>query len=211
MIKIKYDCPESNSEMVKTECGFYCSSCSQDVYDFTESSSHEIAQIKRNNPSITCGVFTNEQAVINVRSKVQNIFRLAFAAIFVLGLNITSLFGQEANMESSAIVTEISVSNENIFITGTLKSEKGKQLEGWVSYYFGEESYSINTDADGNFSIELPKEALGQKLTMSFSAGGYHLKQVELELKTAKCYTYQIELKKYKRPLLRRNQIRGRF
>ncbi|NOQ74220.1 MAG: hypothetical protein GQ574_19585 [Crocinitomix sp.] len=212
MIKIKYDCPESDDAMSKTDCGFYCSSCSQEVFDFREKSSEEIALIKAENPSVSCGMFTAEQAVVDNRAQVHNVFKMAFAAIFLLGFNVTMLFGQSHNLESNLIVTTTEVTSSSIFISGTLKNEKGDQIEGSVTCYYGSESMEIETDDEGNFKVELPREAIGVKVELIFASHGYLLKSITIEPKASKCYTYQIELKKYKRPLLRRNRmIRGRF
>lgn len=212
MINIKYDCPEANSEMAKTDCGFYCSSCSQEVYDFREKSIEEIAHIRANNPSVSCGIFTAEQAVINNRSGISNLFRIAFAAIFVLGLNVSTLFAQSIDQGANAIETTVEVITTNVFISGALKDEKGNRIAGWITCYYGEEVVSIDTDNDGNFEIELAKEVIGQTVVFSFSASGYHIKEIELVPKSSKCYTYQIELKQYKKPFLKRNRmIRGRF
>ena len=211
MIKIQYDCPESNSEMVKTDNGFYCKSCSKEVFDFTEKTKEEIAEINAKNPSISCGVFTIEQAVVDTRSRVQNIFRMAFAAIFVFGLNVSMIFGQDVNSESTAVLTKTEVSVDGVFISGELKDEKGNAIEGWIIYFYGDESISIDTDAEGKFKIELPQEAIGQTINVSFYARGYHLKELEIELKAAKCYTYQIELKKYNERLLQNRRTRGMY
>ncbi|MFT5819333.1 MAG: hypothetical protein ACI8ZM_000556 [Crocinitomix sp.] len=212
MIKIKYDCPESDVAMTKIECGVYCSSCGKQVYDFREKSMEEIALIKANNPSISCGMFTEEQAVVDSRVQVRNIFRMAFAAIFVLGLNVTMLFGQSDNLETNFIVTSTEIADASVFINGTLKSEKGDALAGSVTYYFGDESVTFETDEDGKFKVELPRKVIGQKVELIFAAHGYLLKSITIALKASKCYTYQIELKKYKRPLLRKNRmLRGRF
>ncbi len=212
MIKIKYNCPESDSAMSKTNCGFYCSSCSQDVFDFTEKSDDEIADLRANNPSISCGIFTAEQAVVDNRVRVRNLFRMAFAAIFVLGLNVSTLFGQTDNSVSDLKITTTEVTNESVFISGTIKSEKGNQIFGWISCSYGDEVVSIDSDEDGNFKIELPKDVIGHSVVLSIYASGYHLKEIELIPNSSKCYTYQIELKKYKKPFLRKNRmVRGKF
>jgi hypothetical protein len=196
MIKIKYSCPESSSEMQDTSCGKFCSSCQQIVYDFREKSQEEIIEIRANNPSVKCGLFTREQASVDSRTAVQNVFRMAFAAIFVLGFNATMLFGQTVNtiaLNDATVAVTDTVANK-IIISGTVTNENGVGIAAEVKYFFNDEYVIIKTDEQGQFEFELPEGLLGQKINLQFYAKGFkHVYITTTNLK-AKCYKHLIRL-----------------
>ena len=116
MIQIKYDCPESVDLMPKTDCGIYCGSCARNIYDFRGKSLDEIAKIRTSNPEISCGVFDSQTASSDTRTTVQNVFRIAFAAIFILGFNVLTLFGQSPEIYDDSVKYSEIVSQKAIII-----------------------------------------------------------------------------------------------
>ncbi|MFT5819332.1 MAG: hypothetical protein ACI8ZM_000555 [Crocinitomix sp.] len=205
MIKIKYNCPESSAEMLETSCGKFCNSCQREVHDFRENSIEEIIQIKANNPSIKCGMFTSQQAVVDARTAVQNVFRMAFAAIFILGFNTTMLFGQTSQTVSDSSTTTIQSENK-IIINGSVSDHIGFALKSQIKYSIGDEYFIIETNDEGIFEFELPIELIGKNILLQFYAEGYGDKYITTEALLAKCYQYNIRLGE-KKGFSRKNRV----
>ena len=209
MIQIKYDCPESVQEMPASDCGLYCASCAKNIFDFRGKTQDEISKIRLENPSINCGVFDAESASADSRTTVQNIFRIAFAAIFVLGFNVSTLFGQNLdNLDTTVKYSE--VVSPNAYIMGTVVNHHGKAMQVKVSYTIeGEETISFETLKDGRFEFELPAEHLGKRVHIAISADGFYSKYVTVDELKSKCHTFEVELTKAKKYRGRRRQISG--
>lgn len=205
MIEMLYTCPENLDKMGKTDCGLYCDSCKKEVFDFTGKSLGEIAKIQDEDPSISCGVFDSEVVVENPRTVVQNIFRIAFAAVFVLGLNVSMLFAQSPAEADNIIVKETVEARES-FITGQVFNHNGKAIAATISYYLGDEKVEFYTEKDGTFKIEIPADYAGTKLYIDFHAKGMSMQHMTIEQLSGKCYTYEIHLQKVKR---RKYRYRG--
>ncbi|NOQ74221.1 MAG: hypothetical protein GQ574_19590 [Crocinitomix sp.] len=196
MIKIKYNCPESSAEMTETNCGKFCNSCQPEVHDFRKNSIEEIIQIRADNPSVKCGMFTSQQAVVDSRTAIQNVFRMAFAAIFILGFNTTMLFGQ-INTASDSLNTITETVTNKIIISGVLTDQNGGKITGKIKYTIGEEAVTVETNDQGQFEFELRHDLLGKKIVLRFYSHGYATKYITTTTELqAKCHTYQIELVK---------------
>jgi hypothetical protein len=121
---------------------------------------------------------------------------MAFAAIFVFGLNASMLFGQTANpisLNDSMVTVTDTVANK-IIVSGTVTNENGVGINAEVKYFYNEEYFVIKTDAQGQFEFEMPSALLGRKVNLQFYATGYkHVYVTTTDLK-AKCYRYLIRL-----------------
>ena len=216
MIEIKYNCPESFDDMPKKGCELYCSVCDKNVHDFRGKTLDEIQKIKAKNPSIDCGVFDKEVSYVDTRSRVSQMFRIAFAAIFVLGFNAASLFGGQfdpVEIEASSILVEEKVAEE-IFIEGTIVNHRNKPLSAKIYCTVGEEQHEFLSAEDGTFKIQFDREYIGKNMTISFYADGMYSKSVFIDALVAKCYVYEIQMEKYKRPkrrYRRRHAYGGKF
>lgn len=116
MIEMEFNCPESLNSMPKNDQGFYCQSCSKTIVDFTGKSNKEISEIIQRNSGKTCGVLRKNQVLNPFQSQINSLFRLAFSAVFVLGLSSANLFGQEE--VSPPIVTKIKTDTiEDVYYT----------------------------------------------------------------------------------------------
>ena len=198
MIKLGYDCPEEVEKMPESSCGFFCDACQRDVYDFRGKTFSEIQQIRKDDPSIKCGVFDDEVVYEDSRTIVNTLFRIAFAAVFILGFNASMLFGQtRVNYPEDAQRTE--VSSEKIIIKGTVTNTKGKAInDAVINYYVGEEILELTVNKDGEFTFELPTNLKGEYFYFDVQAKGWssHYEGIDqLEMKT---YSFKIQLEKYK-------------
>lgn len=199
MIHLQYDCPEDIVNLPKNDCGFYCEACKKNVFDFRGKSLVEIAKLKSDNPTVSCGVFDAEVVKEDNRTAVQNIFRIAFAAIFVMGFNASILFSQSVNDVDANVQLLEEVKSENAYLTGTVYNQRGKAVSATLSYYINDERIEVKTDENGKFKIELPSEVLGKAFGIDVSAEGMYAKYLSIPLIESKCYTYEINLDKIKR------------
>jgi len=209
MIQISYDCPESVSDMPKTECGLYCKTCSKDIYDFRGKSIDEISKIRLEDPTISCGVFDKEVASADTRTTVQNFFRIAFAAIFVLGFNASTLFSQSIdNLDSSVQYTEVQA--EQALVTGEIKNHHNRPLQATVKYTVkGMEAVEIEVTKDGKFEFQLDREHLGKKVYLTVSAEGFYTKYLTIDALSMKCHTFEVQMTKAKKYRGRRRHTAG--
>ncbi len=211
MINIKYNCPESAQGMSATGCGKFCASCQQEVYDFRKNTVEEINQIKSENPAIKCGIFTQAQAKVDARTAVQNIFRLAFAAIFLLGFNASMLFGQTTAVVNDTLQKETQVVSGKIIIKGTITDYNGFALKAQVKYFIGDDYFIIETDEEGNFEFELPEELLSQRVLLQFYSEGMEYKYITTDIIQAKCYYFHVQLGEKKRFKNKNRVLMGYF
>lgn len=211
MIKIKYNCPESAEGMSATSCGKFCTSCQQEVYDFRKNTVEEINQIKSENPEIKCGIFTQAQAKVDARTTTQNIFRLAFAAIFLLGFNASMLFGQTTAVVNDTLQKETQVVSGKIIIKGTITDYNGFAVKAQVKYFIGDDYFIIETDEEGNFEFELPEELLSQRVLLQFYSEGMEYKYITTDIIQAKCYYFHVQLGEKKRFKNKNRVLMGYF
>jgi hypothetical protein len=195
--------------MEPTESGLYCESCAKNIVDFRGKSVEEISKIRTENPRISCGVFDSEAASADSRTSVQNIFRIAFAAIFVLGFNVTTLFGQSLDASYTSVkYTEVVAQNASIM--GAVINHHGKPLAAKVAYKIkGGETISFETLKDGLFEFELPALHLGKQVYISIMAEGFYTKYLSIDNLTSKCHIFEAQLSKAKKPKRRNRHVSG--
>jgi len=212
-IQLKYDCPESLTGMPKTDCGFYCSSCDKEVHDFRGKSLATIDRIKSEGNGIHCGIFDANQIRTDVKSKFDSIFRVAFVAVFILGFNSSFLYSQgNCAAERSSLVSQQMESN-TIQISGIIYNHKSKPVRGLVTYHFKNDlSIDLIANEKGEFIINLPADALGELLYLSFKYKGMYERFDSVYLVEPKTYFLEIHLNKVrKRRKPKRVHMMGKF
>jgi hypothetical protein len=199
MIDIKYSCPETLDNMPKTECGFYCKICEKDVFDFRGKTFGEIQKIKREQ-NTQCGVFDEQMASERTTSKVQLIFRIAIAAVFVFGFNTGILFSQTKihYPADTAAIEELKV--DSVLIKGTVFNHKKKPIKASYTYYDGLNNHSIETDEKGNYQLMLPREVLDDSsfFYLNFYADEMESQYLNITLGEGKVFTIDVHMIKYK-------------
>ena len=197
--------------MPKKDCDLYCQTCVKNIYDFRGKNLDEISKIRRANPEISCGVFDAEVASADSRTTVQNIFRIAFAAIFVLGFNISTLFAQPTDrFDTSVKYTEVVAGSA--FVMGQVLNHNGKPIQATVSYSLDNgENVTFETGKDGKFEFELPADFIGQKVYITLTTDGFYSKYLTIDELSNKCHSFEVQLSKVKKHRGRRKYIAGYF
>ncbi|MBD3638603.1 MAG: hypothetical protein HUJ25_14715 [Crocinitomicaceae bacterium] len=208
-IRIQYSCPEHVENMPKTDCGYFCDACQRNVFDFTGKTEVEIAQITAENPEIKCGVFDSEMVHEDPRTWVRDVFRIAFAAVFVLGFNASLLFGQTKIHYDSTIVQQEVVTSQKIIVKGVVQSgKKGPIKRAVINYYIGKEVVELKVNKEGEFEFELPAEYVGRAFYFDIQARGYRARHYTIDALLAQTYNYTIYLYKPHR-MRRRSRTTG--
>lgn len=173
MINLSFSCPENLNAMPKTDCGRYCTSCQREIFDFTGKSSTEINKILRENPQIKCGIFDPTQVKKDPVSKVNRIFRLAFAAVFFFGISSNAVFGQEDQKSDTTIVQKVFESN-TIIITGTVTGPDSLP-QPFTKVWIVHKNIVIGvvTDMEGKYKLELQDDLNWQNIELHFKFIGY--------------------------------------
>ena len=195
MIKLSYSCPEDLNSATRTDRGQFCGACQIDVYDFRGKSSAEIKEILDNNSSIRCGTFDSSQAEQDVVTKVNWFFRLAFAAVFILGLGVNTVFGQsDCKTGENIVVTEI-VQYNSIQIKGTIFGDDKMPISNVTIWYeSSDEEAMVISDKNGNFTLDLSDECHGQEIIIYFSHHSYKEKTLTIESLEVKQYIVKVKL-----------------
>ena len=114
MFELSFNCPEDPTKMERIRGGFKCDLCSHKVIDFTGMSNVEIQEVLNGQKGKkTCGIYKRGQLVNPERSRQFSIFKLAFVAVFVLGMNTSSCFGQDSL--SNETIKEVELKAVTIF------------------------------------------------------------------------------------------------
>ncbi|MBD3638596.1 MAG: carboxypeptidase regulatory-like domain-containing protein [Crocinitomicaceae bacterium] len=197
MIRIKYNCPESLDQMPKTECGFYCDTCSKNIYDFRGNTFEEIEQITKEQ-HIRCGIFDRDMAKPEEKSRFQTIFRLAFAAVFLLGFNASMLFGQTQVHYPADPVQSNSVDTTKIILKGTVYDHNGNPIKAHLSYFDIDEVFYFETNDRGEYEVELSR-ALADKFYLTANAEDMESKYLTITLgEEGTTFTVDIHMEEYK-------------
>ena len=208
MIQLQFNCPEELENMHKNSCGFYCDSCKKEVVDFRGKSLEEIHEYRKENPTIECGVFNHDVVKVNPKTIVHTIFRMAFAAVFVLGFNASVLFSQEVT-DADSNVNVVKVEPSQIaYISGKVLNHIGKPIKSTITYVMTDTRYEISTNEKGDFYFELPSELIGKSFKFELHAKGMYTKYLSVSTLAGKCYTFQVQMSKANRR--RKSYVMGR-
>tara|TARA_B110000114_G_C14936300_1_gene334499 strand:+ start:67 stop:780 length:714 start_codon:yes stop_codon:yes gene_type:complete len=191
-IKIPKPCSEKWSQMTPTEKGAFCSSCKKEVYDFTNISNYNLAKFLDSEKKM-CGKFKPNR--LNIEISSLNNTRYTRAGLF-LGISTllslsTPAFSQKKSfeilkveqsklIEKSSIITE--KVTDSIQFRGNIFDENGG-LPG-ANIRFKSHSYGVQTDFDGNFSINIDKKKEIKNLILIVSYLGFETQEIKLNENT---------------------------
>lgn len=155
-IKINNPCPENWDSMQDSLQGKFCEKCSKCVIDFTDKTDREIANIfaEARNTEI-CGKVSKKSL-----SKI--------ASGIILITNLT--FIQAQNTNDLGILTEQKATNITK-LSGKLifKTTKKEIFNAEVFFICKTKYFKTNTDAVGNFTLEIPSELIEKKNVLYFN------------------------------------------
>ena len=192
-LNIKAPCQEDFNSFTPTKKGGFCSTCTQEVVDFTAMNAEDIIKyFKTNNTQNTCGRFKNEQLktytpTIETRSRLSFISGLGLAFISLFSFNKTN--AQNAKPQEYALNNvpprfQNTVNEEKITVKGQIYDENGLPMPG-VSILVEGTIIGTQSDFDGNF--QLPKK-LKKGDVIIFSAIGYNSKKMIIDDKEPTLY-----------------------
>jgi hypothetical protein len=185
-LDVKTPCSENFNTFSPTKKGGFCSSCTQEVVDFTSMNAEGIINyFKTHSTKNTCGRFKNDQ-LKTYAPNIQKRRNISF--ISGLGLAFISLFSfskagaQATKSQDTALNTvpprfQNTIIEENITVKGTIVDENGLPMPG-VSILLEGTLVGTQSDFDGNF--QLPKKVKKGDIIV-FSAIGYNSKKVIIE------------------------------
>lgn len=198
-IQIKYNCPESLTDMPRSSCGYYCEMCQKEIFDFRGKTLGEIKDIQSRG-NVQCGIFDREVAEEKLATKVQRIFRIAFAAVFILGFNTSMLFGQTKLIYPVAEDTTEQIDQEVLTVKGTVYNHRDKPIKATYTYYINGKNHEIETDEEGRFEVQLPTSIFDTypSYYISFYAEGMESEHIILQFEDEIEYVKDVHMEKYK-------------
>lgn len=122
-LRIEAPCPMFGSRMKPTKNGKLCSTCKEEVIDFTNYTTEEIIHFLKNRKGATCGTFKEEQLTGQKELYFSTSYKLRFALLtFVafLGFNVSPIQAQHSD---SSVVKTTTPIKENTVESSVSESE----------------------------------------------------------------------------------------
>jgi hypothetical protein len=196
-LKIKEPCSQKWDSMTPNEKGRFCAQCSKNIVDLTHLSDEEILETYNANAGNLCGRITKKQnnSLLESRKTKEKTGIGKVAAGFIL-LSLVNPSASSAMLNEQLAVDQSFVdqkyfiepisakqissdSTKQIIRGKVIDAETGDLLIGANIRLKGTEIQTI-TDAEGNFSITVPKDSSNQKLTLVATFVGYEKCEYEL-------------------------------
>lgn len=195
-ITIPKPCHEDFSKMTPTEKGKFCKSCSKEVIDFTNLSSLQLSREILSNKNV-CGRFREEQLNQELKFSPKFGFSKIGAGVLLASTLLSTMpfYSQTKRDRIEKIDSSESFYLENdtivkdIIFKGSVRDNSGS-LPG-VNVTLKGTKNSVETDFDGNFSIEIPNKK-EKSIILVFSYLGYKRQEIDI-LKIKKPLTVILE------------------
>ena len=178
--------------MTPTEKGAFCSNCKKEVLDFTNTSNYQLAKFLDTDSKL-CGKFKPEQLNRNISSLDTNKYSktgILLGVTTILSLS-TPILGQnklpeiiktgQSNLVSNDIINNKKLT-DSIQFKGNVFDENGG-LPG-ANIFFKKQSYGVQTDFDGNFSINIEKKEIKKNLILVISYIGFETQEIKINNNT---------------------------
>lgn len=192
-LRIEKPCEEALENMQNIPGGKYCDLCSKKVLDLSNSSDTEILKIlQQNKGEKFCGIFfknqlnrpLSEEKIISYQPRKATFSK--FAAGLALTASIINSYPAQTT-KASIVKSEVletpkinseqekdKTDNGNFIISGKIiSSNKNTPLSVKVSFITIQKIYTTQTDKDGNYSLEVPKEILKYESLIEFEPFDY--------------------------------------
>ena len=187
-VSIKKPCLENFTNFSTTRNGGFCSSCQEEVIDFTSMSSAEIGNHFRNTSATTCGRFKASQLTRPTMKHSVNT-NLVSRGMAIMSFSLLSLCAvspataQEVANNDQTIKTALSSTTQNMVmgkiavqsytVKGVVLDEENLPLPG-ANVFLKGTKVGVSTDFDGKFEFPEPLET-GDILLFSYL--GYETKE----------------------------------
>jgi hypothetical protein len=186
-LKINNPCAESWDEMTLNGNGKHCMSCNKVVIDFSRLSETEIANLVKNTVGKICGRFRKEQLQVvyavnsQRRAPWYNQFFVKMALTGILTLKLADAGAQttinpiEKTTKDNSGKKKIkeSSSGKKKTISGKVIDKDSREVIFLASISINKTAVSVQTDAAGKFTIELPADYTEKNVTLIISGPGY--------------------------------------
>ena len=191
-IKIPKPCNEKWSEMTPTEKGAFCSNCESEIFDFTNTSNYQLAKFLDNNKKI-CGKLKPEQLNRDIFSSKNTKYSKAGLLLGVTTLLSLSTPSFSQNKTSEILKVEQSKLKNKEYTLSEKQTDstqfKGNIFDGngglpGVNIHLKNYTYGVQTDFDGNFSINIDKRELNKELTFVISYLGFERQEIKINKET---------------------------
>lgn len=184
-ITIPEPCHENWHLMSPTEKGRFCASCQKEVLDFTQTSNYQLGKMLDNNEGL-CGRFRHSQLNKPFSSHSHTSLTktsLVFGISSLLAL-CTPLVAQESSekIESIAITSRPLVLDttpplDTETVKGTVLDADNFPLPG-ASIVLEDSTIGTQTDFDGNFELQIPKNAFDSNKKLVVTYIGFERKEI---------------------------------
>lgn len=175
-IELPEPCGENWEAMIPMGCGRFCAGCGKTVIDFSSLPDSELVRILSEKTTGLCGHFTKQQLNREIRftesretTPVIHFTKKIAAALLLVPTLSQSLFAQKPHKKVSVAKYPVdSVTANQVCIQGTITDViTGKPLAGMaIDAGLAGSAYS---DKSGHFSLVIPSQLAGQKITFSAS------------------------------------------
>ena len=157
MIDLKFTCPQFFSDLIPTRNGFFCKDCEKCIVDFRGKSKEQINDVVRNSRKDVCGIFDKNQVVRSSSGKIRSRFRLAFIAVFILGLNANNL-GAQTQIDSSLVLVEKVDLYDNIRVERFVYNHDSIPVPfAKIIISQGADLYGVKCDLEGHFALDFKR------------------------------------------------------
>ncbi len=189
LLNIQDPCNEKWNTMQPHDRGKFCLQCSKEVIDFTKLDNTEIIQIIEQSKSRICGRMSVSQLdrLIEIPSKKnRSKLRKVLTAIFLIGstgsifasplvskANSLNVSKNESNYKRIDIKKHIRTDSLKNTLKGQVLTESEEPIPG-ADIFIKELNVEIETDLEGNFSINLPENFTNDSITIVIKYPGFH-------------------------------------
>ena len=179
-ITVPKPCSQQYSSFPRTSNGGYCSSCKQEVIDFTTWSDDRLKAFFKNGKNSTCGKFRKEQLITYTDRSVNTPPYGWLSLFFAGGLLLFSsrqTFGQQrhdfahhpiAQYDRKDSTITLSTSPVPLRISGVVNSPEDQLKLPGVNVVLKGTTYGTTTDGDGRFSMTVTDPVAAPVIVFSF-------------------------------------------
>lgn len=194
-LRIDNPCSENWDEMLPSEKGKFCQSCSKNIIDFTNLSDKEIIAIISKSSGGLCGRLRNDQLNRTIHHKKEvtypTLFSKIAASFLLIGLAQNSTASPVKKWATNLVTfppeikkentdpEDIAIGDSTITVRGKLLDAKTKETIPYANVMIRSLNLGIITNMDGEFKFEVPSQL--QTIDVEITYVGYESQTVKLK------------------------------